>query len=688
MTVPATTRRAGPFPGNGSTTSFPFEFKTTSADEVQVVRLTLSGTSVALVKDSDYTVTLNADQEATPGGSITYPITGAALPAGESLTIAGAVPYSQEADLPSGGAYRASSVEQALDRAVVQVQQLAEEVSRAFKFPLVDGLTVADLPPATARANRMWTCDANGNVVFVAPADGSAVSLAVDLLNTALANKGAGMSGFGQATSYPVGSVGGHLRRTISAQTAGCDIAGDVTSALSTAMALAVSLGAEFELTAGRAYQVTSLTIPTGSVLRTNGAVFEDLNGTASNTALVTVQANCIVDQVVVSVPTGKQRDRAIRLNGNDTTVGLVKLTSTDQQANASDTDDAGISILANNVRVGRMFVDGYDRGIKIQGAGVRIDVLEQSRFRRGCWILDSSHVQILGGRSHTLSVNADLTSGNNAFLIGCNTVGATHNITIADHSIEASGEHGIRLGGPETVRNVYFTRLRVRGVGACGIKLRGSDGTGSNYNYNVVIDSPIIEDCGTSPTASLNRCGILAEWVAGVTIRNPIIRPRNNTYCASFGIRVNACNDTIITGGQVHSAELDNLLVDADEADISRVMVAGVVLYNASRNGMNVLVAAGRTGRNIHATGVLAQGCASYGVNVGITGTPNDINLAVRTNANTLGAVACNSNTVGLEVSGAPGALAMSSVSALNSSQWRDGTNTYIRKAGAWVAL
>lgn len=202
MTVPATTRRAGPFPGNGSTTSFPFEFNTTNAAEVQVVRLTAAGVSVPLVKDSDYTVTLNADQEATPGGSITYPITGAALPVGESLTIAGAVPYSQEADLPTGGAYRASSVEQALDRAVVQVQQLAEEVSRSLRIPLADGASAAELPPASQRIDKALVGDSAGNLVFVAPASGSATELGSMLQNRTLPARGGSLVGHGLDLDY------------------------------------------------------------------------------------------------------------------------------------------------------------------------------------------------------------------------------------------------------------------------------------------------------------------------------------------------------------------------------------------------------------------------------------------------------------------------------------------------------
>ena len=84
--VPESARRAGPLEGNGVTTSFPFEFKTLSKEDLLVIRLA-SGVETDLVLDSDYSVTLNANQETSPGGSITYPITGSPLPASQYLTV-------------------------------------------------------------------------------------------------------------------------------------------------------------------------------------------------------------------------------------------------------------------------------------------------------------------------------------------------------------------------------------------------------------------------------------------------------------------------------------------------------------------------------------------------------------------------------------------------------------------------
>ena len=148
MTVPDTPRRAGPFAGNGVSTAFPFAFKIFEKADIAVLRTDADATDHYLTLDSDYSVTVNADQEAHPGGVVLYPLGGAPLPAGEKLTIIGALPYDQVTDLPTGGDYRAQVVEDAIDRIVKQIQQLDETVGREVQSsPSDPGGSLAWPPP-------------------------------------------------------------------------------------------------------------------------------------------------------------------------------------------------------------------------------------------------------------------------------------------------------------------------------------------------------------------------------------------------------------------------------------------------------------------------------------------------------------------------------------------------------------
>jgi hypothetical protein len=78
---------------------------------------------------SEYTVSLNPDQENLPGGSITT--IGTPLTSDYSIVIVGNLPYDQTTDLPTGGNFTAQVQENTFDRIVMQLQQLAEANSRA-----------------------------------------------------------------------------------------------------------------------------------------------------------------------------------------------------------------------------------------------------------------------------------------------------------------------------------------------------------------------------------------------------------------------------------------------------------------------------------------------------------------------------------------------------------------------------
>lgn len=162
MTVPATTRRAGPFAGNGSTTAFPFTFKVFTTADIEVVLADVDGLETVLVLDSDYSVTLNPDQDATPGGSVTYPISGTPLAVGETLAVVGALDNSQTLDLPGGGAFSPTSVENAFDRTAIQIQQLAETIGRSLTLPATAASANTSLPAPTAGNVIGWneTADA------------------------------------------------------------------------------------------------------------------------------------------------------------------------------------------------------------------------------------------------------------------------------------------------------------------------------------------------------------------------------------------------------------------------------------------------------------------------------------------------------------------------------------------------
>jgi len=147
MTISSTDRVAGPFTGDDLTTVFAFTFKVFDEDELLVVRLTVAtGVEETLVLTTDYTVSLNADQNVNPGGEVTL---GSALATGTTLTITSDADQVQETDLQNQGGFYPNVIEDALDRGTIIDQQIQAEVDRCLKLPLTSE-SESDLPAPVA----------------------------------------------------------------------------------------------------------------------------------------------------------------------------------------------------------------------------------------------------------------------------------------------------------------------------------------------------------------------------------------------------------------------------------------------------------------------------------------------------------------------------------------------------------
>jgi hypothetical protein len=162
MTISSTVRVAGPFIGNGTASVFPFAFKVFTATDLDVIRLASStGVETTLVLNSDYSVTLNGDQNSNPGGSIT--LLAGALASGFTLTITSDIANLQPTDLTNQGGFYPEVITDSLDRATIQIQQISDIGDRTLKIPISDGTGLdMELPTAAQRANSFLAFDSSG----------------------------------------------------------------------------------------------------------------------------------------------------------------------------------------------------------------------------------------------------------------------------------------------------------------------------------------------------------------------------------------------------------------------------------------------------------------------------------------------------------------------------------------------
>jgi len=174
MTISSTIRVVGPFIGNGTTASFPFSFKVFAATDLEVIRLQQSsGLETTLVLNADYTVTLNGNQNTNPGGTVT--LVAGPLASGFTLTLTSDLANLQPTDLTNQGGFYPEVINDSLDRATIQIQQMTRDLGRTLKIPVSDGTAIdMQLPTAAARANAFFAFDANGEPIVQTAGSSSA----------------------------------------------------------------------------------------------------------------------------------------------------------------------------------------------------------------------------------------------------------------------------------------------------------------------------------------------------------------------------------------------------------------------------------------------------------------------------------------------------------------------------------
>lgn len=155
MTIQSTDRKAGPFL---SGTALPFEFKVFSKEDIAVIYTNAEGVEVVLVLDSDYSVTLNADQDNNPGGTATLTT---AIVTGDRANIIGDLAYDQGTDIRNQGGFEPEIIEDALDRATIQIQQLKEISDRTLRTAPGDSRTGDELLADIFEAEENAAASAN-----------------------------------------------------------------------------------------------------------------------------------------------------------------------------------------------------------------------------------------------------------------------------------------------------------------------------------------------------------------------------------------------------------------------------------------------------------------------------------------------------------------------------------------------
>lgn len=191
--------------GDGSEDEFDFAFKVFANTDLLVVLVdpvTFVGTLQTL--GVDYTVTLNTS---TVGGTVVFdtPPTD-----GEYVSIRRNVPITQTTDIPSGGLFREVQIENALDKAVLIMQQLNELAQRGIlQSPYVASSTII-FPVPEVNKYIGWNAagDALENKIAV---DADVAAAAAASAATATAQAGTATTKAGEANASAIAAAASAL---------------------------------------------------------------------------------------------------------------------------------------------------------------------------------------------------------------------------------------------------------------------------------------------------------------------------------------------------------------------------------------------------------------------------------------------------------------------------------------------
>lgn len=112
------------FKGNGVATEFPFHFKVWNKEQLAI--------SIAYPNGKEESVTPESVALTNTGGTVFYTLNGKPLPVGYTLSITRAMPFVQQDNYISGTRFDPEVIEESLDVACAERQELKEIISRCI----------------------------------------------------------------------------------------------------------------------------------------------------------------------------------------------------------------------------------------------------------------------------------------------------------------------------------------------------------------------------------------------------------------------------------------------------------------------------------------------------------------------------------------------------------------------------
>ena len=466
MTISSTTVKNS-YSGNGTLDTFNYTFKIFANADIQVIIRDATGTETVKNLTTHYTVT---GAGSASGGTIVF--TSGNIPtATETVVLRRASPQTQSIDYIANDAFPAESHEEGLDRSMMAIQQLQEEVNRSIKLSRTNTMNSTEFTiGSTDRAGKIFGFDSNGELVvsqelgtFKGNWSASTTYSARDIVkdtstnNIFLANTGHTSSG-----SQPL---------TTNTDSAKWDLLVDAASATTSATnAAASATAAATSATNASTSETNAATSATTATTKAGEASTSATNAETAKTAAETAQAaaEAALDNFDDRFLGAKASDPSVDNDGDALTDGALYFNTTDdvmkvydltnttwRQIQLSTSDQANVNTVAADLSGSNTIgtVAGSIANVNTTAtnianinttAGISSDVTSVASNSSAIVAVNANETNINAVNANSTNINLVATNNTNVTNVGSNISSIT---TAANNLSDINAFANIYLG-------------------------------------------------------------------------------------------------------------------------------------------------------------------------------------------------------------------------------------------------
>jgi hypothetical protein len=503
----------------------------------------------------------------------------------------------------------------------------------------------------------------------------------------------------------------------------------DDTAALT--QLLTAASGKFIILDAGATYEITSLTIPAGVLILAKSASF--VRSAASTTACFTIEEGVSIDRLELETPGGSGGDKSVRIRGSNVEIGSIAINATAEGVYNSvnyaveiESNPSGTQL--SDIKIGGLTTVNFSTAVFAKNVKrLSISNIDCEKYRVGVYLRDVCDSVFDVAHMHGLGAAANGTNGENGLLMESTlSSGSTNNIVFRNWLVEDSGEHGFRIGGSLTVRDISYIDCiskrpgsailggnpsSVVWTGGCGFKVLGSGTDLAERHKNIFFTRCGVVDVNMTFGAFPGGHGVnnftpfLIVLANNVHLTDCWIKAEDQTYSCRNGLLTTSVDGLFVTNPNFRDCEstafkpyeeVSDPLYPAQDTPIENLTITGGLLeVTAPSSGIvfYVDVAAEWDHKNWKMSGTTIRGGATaVRINTVAGGSYTNISLDYTyLDTNVVDASDASPSVLGnnyacLNVV-APWRPSAFSPAALDGSVWRSTSDgiVRIRKNGAW---